>query len=80
MKKEIINAGNSIHNAGAGLIGIVFISLLTGFIIYTQKNPEDLKLFLIVLALSNMVLFIYVGGSLIKAGKTMLNLSESNED
>ncbi len=80
MKTEIIKAGNSIHNAGVSLIGIVFISFFTGFIIYTQKNPEDMKKFLIVLSLINMVLFIYVGGSLIKAGKTMLNLSDSSED
>jgi hypothetical protein len=80
MKKEIIKAGNSLYNAGASLIGVVVISPLIGLFSSTQTNPETLKNILIVGALLNVVLLIYAGGSLLRAGKTLLNLDDSSED
>jgi len=80
MKKEIIKAGNSLYNAGASLIGTVIISPLIGLISFTQTNPETLKNILISGAVLNLLLLIYAGGSLLRAGKTLLNLDDSNED
>lgn len=79
MKQELIKSGNSMFNAGACLICIVIVTSLIGLIIYTNPNPEKLKIFMMLGAVINGVLLLYAGGSLLRSGKILLHLDDTTK-